>query len=129
MTDPDCQGQDLTPLFEAIIKSIPAPVCYLEAPLQFLVTNLDYSDYVGRIAVGKIVGGHLRARQEVALLKGGVMTGKAILSQVYSYEGLSRVERDLSKPEILPQWPGWMMFLSAIPWVIPMILGPCRSSR
>ena len=63
--------------------------------MQFLVTNLDYSDYVGRIAVGKIVGGHLKARQEVALLKGGVMTSKAILSQVYSYEGLSRVERDL----------------------------------
>ncbi len=39
--------------------------------MQFLVTNLDYSDYVGRIAVGKIVGGHLKQRQEVALLKNG----------------------------------------------------------
>ncbi|MBI4766023.1 MAG: translational GTPase TypA [Deltaproteobacteria bacterium] len=95
LTDPDGQGQSLTPLFEAILKAIPAPVCDPEAPLQFLVTNLDYSDYVGRIAVGKIVSGHLKIRQEVALLKGGVMTGKAILSQVYSYEGLNRVERDL----------------------------------
>jgi GTP-binding protein len=95
LTDPDGQGQNLTPLFEAILKAIPAPVCDPEAPLQFLVTNLDYSDYVGRIAVGKIVGGHLKIRQEVAILKGGVMTGKAILSQVYSYEGLNRVERDL----------------------------------
>jgi GTP-binding protein len=95
LTDPDGQGQNLTPLFEAILKAIPAPVCDPEAPLQFLVTNLDYSDYVGRIAVGKIVGGHLKIRQEVAILKSGVMTGKAILSQVYSYEGLNRVERDL----------------------------------
>jgi GTP-binding protein len=95
LTDPDGQGLNLTPLFEAILKAIPAPVCDPEAPLQFLVTNLDYSDYVGRIAVGKIVGGHLKIRQEVAILKGGVMTSKAILSQVYSYEGLNRVERDL----------------------------------
>ena len=60
LTDPDGQGKNLTPLFEAILKAIPAPVCDPEAPLQFLVTNLDYSDYVGRIAVGKIVSGHLK---------------------------------------------------------------------
>ena len=59
------------------------------------MTNLDYSVYVGRIAVGKIVSGHLKLRQEVAVLKGGEMTGKAILSQVYTYEGLNRVEQEL----------------------------------
>ena len=95
LTDPDGKGQGLAPLFEAILKAIPAPACDPEAPLQFLVTNLDYSDYVGRIAVGKIVSGKLKQRQEVALLKGGEMTAKAILSQVYTYEGLNRVERDL----------------------------------
>jgi GTP-binding protein len=95
LTDPEGQGQGLVPLFEAILEAIPTPACDPEAPLQFLVTNLDYSDYVGRIAVGKIVSGHLKQRQEVALLKGGEMTAKAILSQVYSYEGLSRVEREV----------------------------------
>jgi GTP-binding protein len=95
LNDPEGQGQGLVPLFEAILESIPGPVCDPQAPLQFLVTSLDYSDYVGRIAVGKIVSGQLRFRQEVAILKGGEMTGKAILSQVYSYEGLNRVERDL----------------------------------
>jgi GTP-binding protein len=94
LTDPEGQGHNLTPLFEAILKAIPAPVCDPEAPLQFLVTNLDYSDYVGRIAVGKIVSGHLATRKEIALLKNGALTGKAILSQVYSYEGLNRVEQD-----------------------------------
>ncbi|MBI5607172.1 MAG: translational GTPase TypA [Deltaproteobacteria bacterium] len=95
LTDPEGKGQGLAPLFEAILEAIPAPACDPEAPLQFLVTNLDYSDYVGRIAVGKIVSGKLKQRQEVALLKGGEMTAKAILSQVYTYEGLNRVERDL----------------------------------
>ncbi|MGA3084486.1 MAG: translational GTPase TypA [Thermodesulfobacteriota bacterium] len=95
LTDPESQGQNLTPLFEAILAAIPAPACDPEAPLQFLVTNLDYSDYVGRIAVGKIVSGHLKLRQEVAILKGGEMTGTAILSQVYTYEGLNRVEQEL----------------------------------
>ena len=95
LTDPEGQGQGLAPLFEAILEAIPAPACDPEAPLQFLVTNLDYSDYVGRIAVGKIVGGHLKQRQEVALLKNGTMTAKAILSQVYTYEGLNRVEREV----------------------------------
>lgn len=93
LKDPDDQGQDLLPLFESILSAIPAPFCDPLAPLQFLVTNLDYSDYVGRIAVGKIISGQLEQRQEIALLKGGEMAGKAILSQVYTYEGLNRVER------------------------------------
>jgi GTP-binding protein len=95
LTDPEGRGQGLVPLFEAILAAIPAPACDPEAPLQFLVTSLDYSDYVGRIAVGKIVSGQLKQRQEVALLKNGEMTGKAILSQIYSYEGLNRVEREI----------------------------------
>jgi GTP-binding protein len=94
LMDPEAEGTDLVPLFEAVLEAIPAPCCAPDAPLQFLVTSLDYSDYVGRIAVGKIVGGQLRQRQEVALLKNGALSSKAILSQVYSYEGLSRVERE-----------------------------------
>jgi GTP-binding protein len=94
LTDPEGQGQGLGPLFEAILESIPAPSCDPVAPLQFLVTSLDYSDYVGRIAVGKIVSGQLRYHQEVAILKKGQLAGKALLSQIYSYEGLNRVERE-----------------------------------
>lgn len=95
LTDPEDKGEDLKPLFEAILKAIPAPTCDPEAPLQFLVTNLDYSDYRGRIAVGKIVSGQLRQKQEVALLKKGEMAGQAILSQIYTYEGLSQREQSL----------------------------------
>jgi GTP-binding protein len=73
LTDPEGQGQNLVPLFETILAAIPAPSCDPQAPLQFLVTNLDYSDYVGRLAVGKLVSGALRPGQEVALLKPGTM--------------------------------------------------------
>src|SRR5512136_2143783 len=69
LTDPDGKGRDLVPLFEAIIASIPAPAYDPDAPLQFLVTNLQHSDYVGRIGVGKVVNGVLRRGQEVVLLK------------------------------------------------------------
>jgi GTP-binding protein len=92
LTDPELKGRDLVPLFEAILSAIPAPSYDPAAPLQFLVTSLDYSDYVGLIAVGKIVSGTLRRGQEVALLKQGQMAGKATLSVLYSFEGLDRLE-------------------------------------
>jgi GTP-binding protein len=95
LTDPDEDGHDLVPLFDAILTDIPAPSCDPDAPLQFLVTNLDYNDYVGRIAVGKLVGGALRPGQEVALLKRGQLAGKATLSQIYTYEGLNRIGQEI----------------------------------
>jgi GTP-binding protein len=95
LTDPEGQGHDLGPLFETILTAIPAPAWDPQAPLQFLVTNLDYNDYVGRLAVGKLVSGTLRLGQEVALLKHGMLDSKATLSQVYSYEGLNRVSREV----------------------------------
>jgi GTP-binding protein len=95
LTEPEGQGRDLVPLFESILAAIPAPVYDPEAPLQFLVTNLHHSDYVGRIGVGKVVNGALRRGQEVALLKANGAPCKANLSVVYAYEGLNRVERDV----------------------------------
>jgi len=96
LTDPEGRGLDLTPLFDTILAAIPAPRYDPDAPLQFLVTSLDYSDYVGLIAVGKIVSGALQKGQEVTLLKEGQMAGKANLSVIYSFEGLDR-----SEPEII----------------------------
>ncbi|MBU4449062.1 MAG: translational GTPase TypA [Proteobacteria bacterium] len=95
LTDPDAPGQDLVPLFETILSAIPAPTFDPEAPLQFLVTNLDYSDYVGLIAVGKIVNGAMRQGQEVVLMKKGEEAGKVHLSQILSYDGLDRTPREV----------------------------------
>jgi GTP-binding protein len=94
LTAPEAEGRDLVPLFDTILAAIPGPTCDPAAPLQFLVTSLDYSDYVGLIAVGKIVSGSLKRGQEVALLKEGQLAGKAGLSLVYNFEGLDRLERE-----------------------------------
>ena len=95
LTDPEGQGKDLVPLFETILAGIPAPTFDPEAPLQFLVTNLDYSDYMGLIAVGKIVNGAMRQGQEVVLMKKGEEAGKVHLSQILSYDGLDRTPREV----------------------------------
>src|SRR5207237_2883905 len=60
---------DLKPLFAMILERVPAPEVEPNGPLQMLVTTLDWSDYVGRIAVGKVFAGKLRKGQRVALLK------------------------------------------------------------
>ena len=94
LTDPEGDGRDLAPLFDTILAAIPAPSYDPDSPLQFLVTSLDYSDYVGLIAVGKLVSGTLRRGQDVALLKAGELHTKARLTALYSFEGLDRVEPD-----------------------------------
>jgi GTP-binding protein len=94
LTDPEGEGRDLVPLFEAIIASIPAPAFDPGSPLQFLVTNLQHSDYVGRIAVGKVVNGTLKKGPGVALLKPDGTIRETALNVVYTYEGLNRVERE-----------------------------------
>ncbi|BEQ13040.1 translational GTPase TypA [Desulfoferula mesophila] len=94
LSSPEGQGNDLKLLFEAILEHIPAPTYDPEAPLQFLVTNLDYSDYVGRIAVGKVVSGSLTAGEEITLLKKGEDAGNFGLTQVYTYQGLQRLSVD-----------------------------------
>jgi len=91
LTDPDGEGRDLQPLFEAILSHIPAPVCEESAPLQFLVTNLDWSDYVGRIAIGKVVNGALTQGSRVALMKKEELAGVSALRELYTFSGLERV--------------------------------------
>ncbi len=99
--DPDGEGKDLQPLFAAIKKYIPAPVYDPEAPLQFLVTNLDYSDYVGRIAVGKVVNGVLKVGARTALIKKDDQISTGTISQVCTYRGLERVPcKEVSAGEI-----------------------------
>ena len=97
LTDPEGEGHDLVPLFDTILSSIPAPSYEPDAPLQFLVTNLNHSDYVGRTAIGKIVNGTLRRGQEVMLLKSEGASRKASVSVLYTYEGLNRVEKQTAE--------------------------------
>ena len=89
----DGEFTDLHPLMEEILATIPAPEGDPSAPLQLLVTNLDYSDYLGRLAVGRIVNGTLTANSTVAISREDGL-GKAKAGIVYSHEGLKRVEVD-----------------------------------
>jgi GTP-binding protein len=97
LTDPEGTGQDLVPLFDQILSSIPAPSHDPESPLQFLVTNLNHSDYVGRTAIGKIVNGTMKRGMEVMLLKPDGSSRKSSLSVLYTYEGLNRVEKQTAE--------------------------------
>jgi GTP-binding protein len=84
--------ETLKPLFEEIVRSVPAPRFDPGMPLQLLFTNLDYDDYVGRLAIGRIFNGRVRKAQEVAVcrLDGSFLPAKASL--LYGYDGLKRVE-------------------------------------
>jgi GTP-binding protein len=82
----------LKPLFEAIVRHVPAPKGDPAAPAQFLATNLEWSDYLGRLCVGTLRAGTLKAGQEVALIKNGAVALKAPLKALFTYEGLARVE-------------------------------------
>lgn len=85
--------QDMRPLFEAIVEWVPPPrFADVEADTQLLVTSIDYSDYVGRIAIGRVFGGALIARQRVAVIdRQGKVTQQQIL-QLLRFEGLERKE-------------------------------------
>ncbi len=82
---------DMTALFDVLIKEIPAPEGDIDGPLQFMVTTLDYDDFVGKIAVGRIVRGRMKPNQQVVLMN-GESTRKGKIGRVYRYNGLNRVE-------------------------------------
>ncbi|MGI6358587.1 MAG: translational GTPase TypA [Bacillota bacterium] len=89
LNDPE---QDLVPLFETILREIPEPAGNPDGPLQMLVSSVDWDDYVGRIAIGRISRGRMRVGQTVTVLKtdGTAQHGKVV--KLYQYMGLGRVE-------------------------------------
>jgi GTP-binding protein len=91
--DPETPGENLMPLFGKIV-SLPAPEGDSEAPLQLLVTNIDYSEYVGRLAIGRIFSGTIRNGSQIAVVnaQGEALTRKA--TSLYGFRGLERVEAD-----------------------------------
>jgi len=90
--EPDGPDHKLQPLFDAIVKTIPPPRFDPEAALQMLILNLDYSDFVGRLAIGRIVNGRMAARQDVVLVRRDGAQVKSRITNLYAFEGLQRVE-------------------------------------
>ncbi|BCX11479.1 MAG: GTP-binding protein [Thermosynechococcus sp.] len=93
-TDLDEEGKDMQPLFEAIVRHIPPPVGNPDAPLQLQVTTLDYSEYLGRIVIGKIHNGTIQVGQQAALVKENGQIVKAKITKLLGFEGLKRIELD-----------------------------------
>ena len=92
--DPQAREGDMKPLFEAIIEHIPAPEGDIDAPLQAQISTIDYSEYVGRIGIGKIENGTIRVNDEVVVLNMHHVENqkKVRITKLYQFEGLQRVE-------------------------------------
>ncbi len=91
--DPNVPGTDMEPLFEMILKEVPAPQGDLEGPTQVLFSNIDYDEYVGRIGIGRVERGSIHVGQSVTICGGGEEHHKsARITKLYQFEGLKRVE-------------------------------------
>ena len=89
---PNVVGTDLVPLFETILEYIPAPECDTEAPFQMLVSSIDYNDFVGRIAIGRIERGTIKQNQEIVVCNyhNPDESKKAKAVSLYTFDGLAR---------------------------------------
>jgi GTP-binding protein len=94
----DDPSTDLRPLFDAIVSAIPAPEGDPDGPLQMMIANLDYSEYLGRLGIGRVFNGTLRFGDTVAIAKrdGTFQTTK--ITKLYSFEGLKRVDETVGVP-------------------------------
>ncbi len=90
--DPSVKGEDMRPLFDAILEHIDAPVGDVDEPLQVLFSSLDYDDYIGRIGVGRVQRGRIKRNDSVVLCKQDGTQQKVKISRLYQFEGLKRVE-------------------------------------
>jgi GTP-binding protein len=90
--DLNVPGQTLQPLFDAIVDHVPPPRGNAEAPFQMLVSNLDSSDYLGRIAIGKVFNGRVTVNDPIVVIKLDGSTQQTRVTRLYAFEGLKRID-------------------------------------
>jgi GTP-binding protein len=93
-TDLSIPAKDIRPLFDAILKHVPQPEVELDVPLQMLTVTLDHSDYVGRIAIGRVFAGKIRKGQKIALLRRDGQKIEDTVAQLYVFDRLGRAEAE-----------------------------------
>ena len=93
-TDPAVPGENLQPLFEAIVQTTPASGGDPDNPLQILVANLDYSDYLGRLAIARVFNGTLHSGEDAGIAKLDGAIQKVKITKLFSFSGLKRVDID-----------------------------------
>lgn len=91
-SDPAKQEETMDPIFDTVIKNIPAPVDNVDEPLQFQITMLDWDDYVGRIGVGRIYRGHVKVGDNITVMKRDGSTQNFRVTKLFGYFGLKRNE-------------------------------------
>ncbi|MGZ4818416.1 MAG: EF-Tu/IF-2/RF-3 family GTPase, partial [Terriglobales bacterium] len=96
--DPRIPGENFQPLFESIVATIPEPGGDPQATLQILVANLDYSDYLGRLAIARVFNGTLRTGEDVGIAKLDGSLEKVRITKLFSFNGLQRV--DITETEL-----------------------------
>ncbi|KAF0185559.1 MAG: GTP-binding protein [Nitrospirae bacterium] len=84
-------GENLKPLFDLVVNNVPAPDANPEGTLQILVTNIDYNDYVGRLAIGRVFSGTIHVGDTVAVVKQNGDTVRTKITQLYTFQGLERI--------------------------------------
>ena len=92
------EAEDLRPLFDTILSAIPPPKGDPDKVLQLLVANLDYSEYLGRMAIGRVFNGRLKHGDEVAIVKLDGSIQKTRITKLYTFEGLKKVEETDAHP-------------------------------
>ena len=92
--DPENPSEDLRELFELIVREIPCPDCVDDGPFQMLVSNIDYDDYTGRIAVGKIQRGKVKTNMSLAICRADGKTGHGKATKLYTFDGLLKAVTD-----------------------------------
>jgi len=98
----DEDSKSLQPLFDLILKTIPPPEDSREEILQILVTNIDYSDYVGRLAIGKIFSGTVKASDQIAVVDSKGNTVKTKITSLYTFQGLEKLDaKEVSAGDIV----------------------------
>ena len=90
--DLNVPSDNLNPLLDAILTEIPAPTGEMNAPLQAIICNVDYDEYVGRIGIGRIVRGSIKDAESVTIIHTDKTTTNARVGKLYQFEGLKRVE-------------------------------------
>ncbi len=95
---PEAESDSLRPLFELILEKIPAPIGDPDAILQMLVANLDYSEYLGRLAIGRVFEGTLHLGDDVTIAKLDGTFHNTRITKLYSFEGLKRVDETIGRP-------------------------------
>ena len=92
--DPNVPGKDMTPLFEEILREVPAPTGDMNGPAQILFSNIDYDEYVGRIGIGRVERGSIKVNENMVLCHRDGTTKNVKITKLYQFEGLKRVEAD-----------------------------------